>query len=210
MPGVNTGIGVSSACSVCAPITYSSKASTKDAASALTDTNPIGECGLIQLDTRAGIDLTLPIQRRTVAVLGNHHVSQQPRTCVAALDRPRPCTRLHETLAARAGCRCTAQATSCVCACGRLEGDRQTHTENTPVSELNTHLSEFTHALVKRCQRTLAAATSIRSTAYPSIAAGTPQANRISSYQVARGAYLRSRPIISKQNIVKRVELSNH
>ena len=49
-------------------------------------TDPVSECAARQVDTGAGVDRLLPVQRQVVGVLGQHHLRQQRGCGQAAVD----------------------------------------------------------------------------------------------------------------------------
>jgi hypothetical protein len=64
--------------------------------------DPKGERRAVELDTLAGIDAGLAVERQVVAILADQHVREKPRTRPAALDRQRRHRRLRHRLAAPA------------------------------------------------------------------------------------------------------------
>ena len=48
--------------------------------------DPAGKRGAIELDSFAGIDLRLPVQRLMIGVLRDQNMRQQPRTGEPAID----------------------------------------------------------------------------------------------------------------------------
>ena len=62
-------------------------------------TDPAGQRRAIQIDTFAGIDVGLPVERLVVSVLRHQHMRQQPRSGEPVIDRPRRCRRLHDPVA---------------------------------------------------------------------------------------------------------------
>ena len=61
--------------------------------------HPVRQGGAVEVDTLAGVDRTLTIQRQAVGVFCHRDVSEQTRTRPAALDRERRQRRLHDRLA---------------------------------------------------------------------------------------------------------------
>ena len=49
--------------------------------------DPLGHGCSVEFDSLAGINLALTIQRDVITKLRDQHMSQQTRTCIAALDR---------------------------------------------------------------------------------------------------------------------------
>lgn len=49
-------------------------------------TDPTGKRGAIEVDSFAGVDLRLPVQRLMIGVLRYQHMRQQPRTGEPAID----------------------------------------------------------------------------------------------------------------------------
>lgn len=64
--------------------------------------NQSGECRTLKIDTIAGEDLRLPVERGMVAIFADQHLRQQRRRCQAAGDGPLRSGRLHHRLASPA------------------------------------------------------------------------------------------------------------
>ncbi len=64
-------------------------------------TNPVRQGGAVQIDPLAPEYLTLPVQRRMIAILRNQHMGQKPGAGTTALDRARWQGCLMDRLAAR-------------------------------------------------------------------------------------------------------------
>src|SRR5882757_1237547 len=59
-------------------------------------TNPSGQRRAIKIYSLARIDLRLPVKRQVVCILGNQHMSEQPRSRKPTIDRSRWCRCLHD------------------------------------------------------------------------------------------------------------------
>ncbi len=98
-PGASTATGVSSACTFSPAITYRCSACTTGQQQLAARGHPVGQRRARQLHAMAGIDGALAIQRLMIAVLGDHHLGQQPGASQAAGDGPRRRRHLHDRLA---------------------------------------------------------------------------------------------------------------
>jgi hypothetical protein len=62
-------------------------------------TDPVRHGGAVEIDTLASVDFALTVQRQGVAVLRDHHMSQQTGARSATFDRERRQRRLQDRLA---------------------------------------------------------------------------------------------------------------